>query len=215
MANRIISSLHFQYSSLYFCNSQQGTLLYYSNIAYSAQLSHLPMKFCRNTSKGPYHYKDNFYISQFPQSFDLEIMVVFHFFFLFFLYSYISWYSNINNYTLLFFLVNNYQVRLSCLYQIVTLDIYVPQYFDLFILYCSFQSMLILLFTVFLPVLFTNIRMNFLCNIIVSSFVFFLRRLFTSACQVLHSGFIDVVLGIVCPDCLLMCGTQQCFCFSL
>ena len=56
--------------------------------------------------------------------------------------------SNINNYALLFFLVNNYQVRLSCLYQIFTLEIYVLEYFDLFILYCSFWSILIPLLTV-------------------------------------------------------------------
>ena len=54
--------------------------------------------------------RDNFYISQFPQSFNLffQILVLFHFFFFFLLYSYISWYSNINNYPLSFFLVNNY-----------------------------------------------------------------------------------------------------------
>ena len=68
--------------------------------------------------------------------------------------------------------------------------------------------------------------MNFLCDIVVSSFVFFLSYFFTSACYVLHNftffptqstqqaftGLIDVVLDIVCPDCLLLCGTQQCFC---
>ena len=36
------------------------------------------------------------------------LLVLFHFFFFFFLYSYISWYSNVCNYSLLFFLVNNY-----------------------------------------------------------------------------------------------------------
>ena len=35
--------------------SQQGTLSHYSNTACYAWLSHLPLKFCRNTSKGPYH----------------------------------------------------------------------------------------------------------------------------------------------------------------
>ena len=41
------------------------------------------MKFCRNTSKGPYHYRDNFCISQFPQysDFFFQILVLFHFFF--------------------------------------------------------------------------------------------------------------------------------------
>ena len=104
----------------------------------------------RNTSNGPFHYRDNFYVSQFSQCSDLffQILVLFHFFF-FFLYSYISGYSNINNYPLLFFLVNNYKVSSPCLYKIVALDIYVPQYFNLFILYCSFRSMLISLFTVF------------------------------------------------------------------
>ena len=65
---------------------------------------HPPIKFCRNTSKGPYHYKDNSCISQFPQFSDLflQILVLFHFFFFFFLYYYIRWYSNINNYPLLF-----------------------------------------------------------------------------------------------------------------
>ena len=73
-------------------------------------LCHPPIKCCRNTSKGPCHYRENFYISQFPQSSDLffQILVLFHLFFFFFLYSYISWYSNIDNYPLLFFLVNNY-----------------------------------------------------------------------------------------------------------
>ena len=81
-----------------------------------AALSHPPIKFCRNTSKGPYHYRGNFYISQFSQSSDLffQILVLFHFFFSFFLYTYISWCSNINNYPLLFFLVNN--LPISCQY---------------------------------------------------------------------------------------------------
>ena len=65
--------------------------------------------------------------------------------------------------------------------------------------------------------------MNFLCNIVVSSFVFFLSQFFTSACYVLHiftifptqstqgafTGLIDVVLHIVCPDCLLLCATHN------
>ena len=126
--NRILSSLHFQYFSQYSCSSQQCTLLHYSNIACHSQPSHPPIKFCRNISKGHYHYRDNFYISQFPQSFDLlfQILPLFHFFF-FFLCSYIRWYSNISNYPPLFFLINNYQVRLSSLYQIFTLDIFAPQ----------------------------------------------------------------------------------------
>ena len=104
-------SLHFQYFSQYSCSSQQGSLLHYSNTTCYAQLSYLPIKFCRNTSKGPYHYRDN---SQFSQSSDLSLKSwYFSTFSFFFLYSYISWYSNINNYPLLFFLVNNYQVRSS------------------------------------------------------------------------------------------------------
>ena len=57
----------------------------------------------------PLYYRDNFCISQFPQSSDLffQILVLFQFFFFFFVYPYISWYSNVNNYPLLFFLVNN------------------------------------------------------------------------------------------------------------
>ena len=67
----MLSSLHFQYFSQYSCSSQQGTLLHYSNISCYALLSHPPIKFSRNTSKGLYHYRDNFYISRFSQSSDL------------------------------------------------------------------------------------------------------------------------------------------------
>ena len=48
-------------------------------------LSHSPIKFYRNTSKGPYHNKGNLYISQFPQSSDLfsQILGLSHLFFSF------------------------------------------------------------------------------------------------------------------------------------
>ena len=65
--------------------------------------------------------------------------------------------------------------------------------------------------------------MNFLYNIVMSSFVFFLSQFFASACYVLHTftvfptestqgavtGFIDVVLYIVCPDCLFLCSNSN------
>ena len=88
--------------------------------------------------------------------------------------------------------------------------------------------MLIPLFTLFEPILFTNIRINFLCNIVTLScrlFFFFLSQFFTSTCYVLHTfiffptqsaqgvftGPINVVLNIVCPYCLILFNTQQCF----
>ena len=48
-------------------------------------LSHSPIKFCRKTSKGPYHNRGNLYISQFPQSSDLfsQILGLSHLFFSF------------------------------------------------------------------------------------------------------------------------------------
>ena len=52
--------------------------------------SHPLIKFWRNTSKDPYHYRDNFYISQFPQSSDLFFQILVHFQFFFYVYSTIA-----------------------------------------------------------------------------------------------------------------------------
>ena len=169
-------------------------------------LSHSPIKFYRNTSKGPYHNKGNLYISQFPQSSDLfsQILGLSHLFF-FFLYSYISWYSNINNYPQTLMphstLISSFSLAPSgvCSYNF-------SLYSDLFFLQISQST--------FFPTL---------------PCCLFLSQCFTSACYLLHTftffptqstqgvftGLIDVVLHIVCPDCLLLCGTQQCFCSNI
>ena len=72
-----------------------------------------------------------FWVSAIFQSlFDL---VLFPFLPFFFPNSYISWYSNIDDYPLLFCLFNYNNVCSSCLYHVVTLNIDIPQHFYLFL----------------------------------------------------------------------------------
>ena len=67
--------------------------------------------------------------------YNLQVLVPFP---LFFPRSYISWYTNINDYPLSLFLVNYNYVWFSCLYHIVTLNIDISQQFYVFIFNCSF-----------------------------------------------------------------------------
>ena len=55
---------------------------------------HPSIKFC-DTSKGSYHYRNDLYHFEFPQSsnLSLEVLVLFHFLPFFDPYSYVSWYS--------------------------------------------------------------------------------------------------------------------------
>ena len=96
-ANRIISSSHFQHFPQYPCSSQQGSFLHYSNIHLSNPLVTLP--WAPISLSRSYLYGYDFYHFEFLQSFDLslQILVFSHSFPFFFPYSYISWYSNVDD----------------------------------------------------------------------------------------------------------------------
>ena len=107
-------------------------------------------------------------------------MALFHFFFVFFFYSYIS---NINNYLFLFFLsITIRSGRLASFRLPHWIFMSLSTLISLFSTASSGACCVLLVF--FLPVLFTNIPVNFLCNFVVSSFMFFSSQLFISACCV-------------------------------
>ena len=143
----MISLLHLRHFCQYPRSSQQCSLLHHSNIACYPQPFNTPIKFFCDTSEGSYHYRRDFYYFESPQSsnLSLQVLIIFHFLPFFLPYSYISWYSNIDDYTLLLFLFNSKNYA-CCLYHAVTLNINIPQHFHFFIFYCSFCDVLIPLF---------------------------------------------------------------------
>ena len=105
----MISSLHLQHFSKYRCSSRQCSLFYYSNIVLLSAFSNPSIRFFSETSKGSYHYRQDFHRFEFSQSssLSLQVLVLFHFLPFFFPYSYISWYSSIEDYTYPFSVCSN------------------------------------------------------------------------------------------------------------
>ena len=139
----MISSLHLQHFSQYPSSSQQCSLLHHSNIvirSFSLHPQILLWHFQGLLSLQEPHLL--FSVSTIFQSLSLS-PGTFPLLPFLFTYSYINWYSNIDDYPLSLFLINSNYVWSSCLYYVVTLNIDIPQHFHFFIFCCSFRDVFI------------------------------------------------------------------------
>ena len=131
----MISSLHLQHFSQYPSSSQQCSLLHHSNIvirSFSLHPQILLWHFQGLLSLQEPHLP--FSVSTIFQSLSLS-PGTFPLLPFLFTYSYINWYSNIDDYPLLLFLIfSNY---------VVTLNIDISQHFHFFVFCCSFWDVFI------------------------------------------------------------------------
>ena len=176
----MISFLHFQYFLCHPCSSKQCSRLLHSNIVCYPYLSNPPIKYFLTLSRAPITTGKTSIIFSFHNlpSYSSSTGTFPHFPF-FFSYSYISWYSSIDYYPLLLFLVNYNYVWSSYLYHVVTLNIDIPLHFYLFIFYSSFWDVFIRLFYV-LTIFLKKVLMDFLCFIAASYLILFLSQFLTS-----------------------------------
>ena len=144
-ANRILSSLQFQYFSQYSGSSQEGTLLHYSNTACVCRAFPSTNQILQKHFQGA--------LSLQGQSLHFSIFTIFRslfsnpstfpLFLFLFLYTYISWCSNINNYPLLFFLVNN--LPISCQYYYYYYYFYYYHFINIFIIVINIIIIIIIM----------------------------------------------------------------------
>ena len=73
------------------------------------------------------------------------------------------------------FLSTKNQVGSPCLHNIITLDIYIPDYFNIIIFHNSFRAMLVSLLFSFNIILLAQYPMDQVCNCVMSSLILTLR----------------------------------------